>query len=697
MSKNNFFLPVGIVILIAAIPLAVLFYQELGTLSIGIRLLIAGGTLAVFVCAWYFVFAYHHLKGRDLLIIGIASALGGCLASRMLGIPQHYISAIGKIILVAWLFCAVALFLIFSCSKLSLFTAAFNKTHLLKHGWVIVVFLVLIIGIAYFQVTRSRTIYTWDYRMYWEWTQTTYNSLHANNWLPTLVNVINSFTADYSQLPVILPALLSLVTGYPTRIHYIFTLTLLYAVPAYILVAYLGKRIWGADSDDSRAWLVATIPILFGFPVFFGTVLHNMVDIGGIILLIAAFLYSDNLLKSITNCNAKYSLQDIIKFSLGLGLFISLMFLYRRWYVFISVGIVFSFISLVLKQLWVRKENFWAVFQRAFIAAVFIAFTAIPLLAFVIFDWSKNLGQHNYVNLYSAWVVPLSEDIKNFIYNFGIVVPALSIGCLFFLRSTGVNRNLLFILIGSSLIAVILFHQVQMFGKHHYYLLMPFFCAPIVGFSIVLYRRFGLTSTVVLSFIFLVSGFSSTHLNQPFGAIALFPSYRDWLPEKLGYIDGYKAIAKWRMLPENNGRKFAVIAADGIADQSRIGEVWQILPDISANPFKDEQIYLGDVDSRDGPPSERIRNCDIAFVRGEPFVFGMKESEQQCIKMIQEDLISGTGIGAAFRKTPLVFVLNQDTKIFIYERIRKITDQEYQDLVRRFLERKGPYYINPKA
>lgn len=137
------------------------------------------------------------------------------------------------------------------------------------------------------------------------------------------------------------------------------------------------------------------------------------------------------------------------------------------------------------------------------------------------------------------------------------------------------------------------------------------------------------------------------------------------------------------------------MASGGGINQSIFQEIWQLNPDLDRNALSSRIVIFPEVDSRDGPPSESIKRCDIALV-GVPMQLHLVKGEQYNMEILQQDLIQGSGIGAAFDKAPTIFSMDKDIKIFVYNRRRKITDTEYQDLVERFLKVKGPDYKNPR-
>lgn len=615
-----------------------------------------------------------------------------------------YLLFIGRMLLVGFAFLSIALFSVFSYRDFLFFRISTNTLVFLRRGLPYLSLLLLLILIAYWSASRTSFVYFWDYRNYWQKTEALHELMVSGAWGQAIGVVADFYSADYSMLPAVMPAIVSLFAGYPTRLNYLLTITGIYAVPAYIMVAYLAKRLLEGSLtpqlyDNRNAWVFASLPAFFGIPIYFGTTLYLMPDIGGVVLFVAALLYASSLMKAIANepenTNSWKTSADLLRSSLGLGILFSLMFLFRRWYIFAAIGIVCSCITLISIELWIKRKYFRNIVQRLSVAFVFIAFSALPFLSWVLFDWSHNIGQHDYSNLYSSYKNSLSNELYRFVSVFGLVTPALCIVFMILVRRLNPDRYLLFILVTSSLVASLLFLQVQSPGRHHYYLLMPLLGAFLAALSIIFFRSYGLFAAVLFSAVLMLGSGAATCISQGQNWVGfLFPKYVDWLPKQQSYAKGFEEIAKWLLLPENEKRKFCVVASSPAINQGVFNELWQIVPDVQKKSFDGRLIHLGQVDSVNGPPTDSINQCDISFV-GLPFQTHLKAGEQYCLEILQEDLINGTGIGAAFGRAPRVFIMDENTKILAYDRTREITDREYVDFVERFLNHKGPNYVNP--
>ncbi len=618
---------------------------------------------------------------------------------------SNYLPVSGKILLVGFAFLSAALFTVFSFRDFLLIRIPNNTLVLLKRVLPYLVLILLLILIAYWSASRTLFVYFWDYRNYWQQTEALYEVMVSGAWKQAIGVVAHSFSADYSMLPAVMPAIVSLFAGYPTRLNYLLTIICIYSVPAYITVAYLAKRLLNGNltpplHNNRNAWVFSSLPVFFGIPVYFGTTLYLMPDIGGVVLFVAALLQASSLVKAIANepeNNESWKTSaGLLRSSLGLGILFSLMFLFRRWYIFAAAGIACSCVMLVLIESWTKRKYFHNIVQRISVALVFITFSALPFLSWVLFDWSHNMGQHDYSNLYSSYKNTLSSDLNTFVFRFGLVTPALCLVFIILARRLNLDRHLLFILVTSSIVASLLFLQVQSPGAHHFYLLMPLLGASLAALSIILFRFHSLFAAALFSIVLLLGSGTATWISQGENWMGvLFPKYTDWLPKQQLYAKGFDEIAKWLILPDNIKNKFCVIPSSAYINQSIFSELWQIVPEVKKNSFDGRLVFLGQVDSQNGPPTASIKQCDIALV-GLPFQTHLKAGEQFSLQIVQEDIISGTGIGAAFGRVPKVFLMDENTKILAYSRTREITDSEYADLVERFLNGKGSSYVIPR-
>ncbi|HEX4854992.1 hypothetical protein [Arenimonas sp.] len=537
-------------------------------------------------------------------------------------------------------------------------------------------------------------IYFWDYRNYWDSTERLHALLAAGDWRAALGLFGDRYTGNYSLLPAVLPALLGLVAGGPTRVGFAVGIVALYAVPAYLLVAWLGRRLLDGrgDTGGARPWALAAFPVLVGLPAFLGTTLYLMPDIGGVVLVVAALLSASRLVEAIEGRGGGASGEDaaraLFKASVSLGVLLGLMFVFRRWYLFSAAGIACGVACLVLAQVWRSPASRRAMLARTFSAVVLVGASALPLLCWFLFAWSRDLAQYDYANLYASYRVPPLQDVETFARLFGIVVPLLcAVGGLIAWRG-GQDRRLLFLLAFSTLVAVALFLGVQSPGRHHYFLLMPLMGATLAVVALALARRFGVAGMAGFTLLLAVGGLLSTPSAPGRTGISPFAGFEDLRPRQQANAEGLRQVSRWLARPENRDRKFCLVASSVAINQGNFRELWQLFPDVGRNAYDARMVRLGQVDSLDGPPVPGLMACEL-FLVGVPFQYHLQRDQQYSLEIIQSDIVDGTGIGAAMAPDPEVFAMGEGVELRAYRTARAISTAQHEDLVRRYQARKA--------
>jgi hypothetical protein len=338
--------------------------------------------------------------------------------------------------------------------------------------------------------------------------------------------------------------------------------------------------------------------------------------------------------------------------------------------------------------LWQQRRDPRALAIRALGAFFFGSFVALSLLAPVLLDWSRNVESRNYAMLYAGYKDPLSSDLQRLLLVFGSgALFACIAGTIAGYRAGG-NRTLWVLLTVSSGLACGLFLQVQSPGRHHFYLLMPLLGASLYMLAATLMHRRGIWAGLALLALLVTGNIaamgsgSSKNWQQ-----SIFPGYADWLPKKQPHLAGYQSIAHWLNDPKNAGR-FCVIASSFTINEAIFYELWQVIPSIDRKAWQQRWIGLGQVDTAHGPPWPSVRDCEIALV-ATPFQGHLRKGEQYSLEIIQQELLAGSGIGAAWQRSSPVFDMGEGIEIVPFRRVRPVSDEEYNHIVACFRRAKG--------
>jgi len=552
-------------------------------------------------------------------------------------------------------------------------------------------FAAVVLAVVYWSESQTSFVYYWDFRNYWSRTEYLYERMASGSWSEAAHDIVRSVWTDYSMLPAVAPALLSLIVGYPGRLVYSLAVALLYVVPAFLMVGYLAQRLLGDEPvRGSRRgyWLaVSALAPLFGLPVYLGVALSQMPDIGGVVVFVGGILLVWRLAEVVAMSGAGVRVWPpdgaVVRTSLAVGLVLCAMFLFRRWYVFAAAGAGVGGALLIGYDIWRRRDERQLILGRAVIAAVVVGATVLSLLAWVMFEWARDLEGHRYSSLYSSYARPLDAVAKSFVSTFGVGVLSVALSFYVMGRSLRLDGRLLFVVVTASIVSAALFLQVQGPSVQHYYLLMPLLGAGLAGIARALTARGGAIGGLAFGSGLALLGVMVTESAGAGGWFrVIVPGFESWLPKQQAGAAELKRMGEWLLSPDNRARRFCVLASSVRVNQSLVSELWQIDPAVHKRALADRMVVLGDVDSRDGAPWVSLRQCELVLV-GWPPQTHLPPGEQYSVVLPAVDLVGRAGIGVAFEKLPETFVM-EEVRILVFRRIRELTEEEYQGLVERF-------------
>lgn len=557
------------------------------------------------------------------------------------------------------------------------------------------------------------------YDRYWDKNQILYN-LASIDWREAMRIIGDQYTDDYTMIPVIIPTLLNGIIGPPSTLKWLFLVIILYAVPAYILTAYLSKYLAEGERATASAighsWIYGSSVIFFSFPIFLYDTFRLYPDIGGVILfagaLLAAILLFHEIVDNPTSGHRVEYSEKFITTSLGLGLLLSAMFLFRRWYLLASAGIVIAMVLLLAFEIFVNRGRSLSILRRAFVAIPLIAFPALFLLIWVFFEWSTNLEARNYFKaykIYQWW--DIAGSYKTFINFFGYLPILLSL-VFFFLwlnsNPTRRSKRAVFLVALSAFISVYLFLQIQVISTHHIYMMMPFWGGTSAALFLLLLRRFGRMVAFGFAIIITFGGAISTWYrstdSQPNIVQDYFPNYQYWLPlKKQIALSPLEDILRWLTLEENRDKKVCSLFPPIFLTPPIIFNSWELFPDIKKKATEDlikqRFIDISILGQNRKQIIEAVNQCNIILLSGPSYPAREVNSPvSRYARVIYDEIASGTGIGAAYNRTPEVFTVNVGTKLLAYRindprdeiqvraymRTRLFSDKEYNDLLKRF-------------
>ncbi|MGQ6465460.1 hypothetical protein ACUNET_23050 [Serratia sp. IR-2025] len=533
-------------------------------------------------------------------------------------------------------------------------------------------------------IALEQNIYYWDFNGYWRMWED-FCVTFTNEPINSIRTVFHSVRHDdYNSLPVALTSWFYLF-DLPSRLSYIISLTVMYLFPTVILFHLLCKRF-----SDNRAieWLLITCILPLTFVAFWAPTMKGYPDISGLIPIIAALLYVSN-----NDLGDKVR----IKKALVTGLLLWSPFLLRRWYAYTVVSL---YLSLPVLNYFIYNNTKHS-FERVIITIKsFFAAGTFSVLLTLIFQGAliRRIIETDYATLYSAYQSSLGYSIDTVCNNIGFyLLPFVIIGLLsVFLEK---NRNSKFLVIFSAfnlIFSFFLFTRTQSPGIQH---CLPFALWALIISAFGLKKLLQLTNnkayqcsvlgivTVSCMFINYASLFSANQY-QPFGKLLPIKS----LPMHVDNFNNYVELVKnIEMLTQGND-KVTILSSSSVLNDDMINT-------ISHRKLTGKIAYASQVDLRDGINVESL--LSRYFVVADPVQTHLSADGQRVITIPANEILSGDGIGSAFRKIGVGFKLSGGVTAFIYERTRPYTDNEIKNFFSLFFEyypqwkgiyEKGLYY-----
>jgi|GEM_PF-1231708 len=555
-------------------------------------------------------------------------------------------------------------------------------------------------GITIYLLLTHDVLY-WDYLNYWNKTSSLHEIVRVKGIDNGFKRVVNSLASDYTLVPAILPATLTMGVEPVSKLEFMLAVTICYAIPAYLAVGMLSFQLANGVTMRHRSpvspqeatdlVILAALASISLAPAFLWSYLKNMPDIGGVAIAIAA-LFAANRLIALVVDDAKCEEDqhrniDLLATAAILTYLLALLYLFRRWYVFFSIGLAALTVILLAYELGRSRLPLGIKLRHVVIAAATSILVAVSVGGEIVIHWLLTLDRRAYGDLYASYSFGWQHNLRSALATMGTLTPALCCGIAAYLVGHTSARRLLLLLIGTSLVAVVGFYQIQSMAFQHYYLLMPL-VGGLAGAGIILSWRLFPRSLIVavmlalgLWNIFLPALGGWSGYFRPEG-VSLRPIVRTDAPE-------LKRLGTWLAHQVAPGDRYCVLASSAILNIDLSAGIWQLDPsDPQLLSLKTKALPLSEVDTMNGPPPREIAQCSIVLI-GEPLQLHMAAENQQTVIIPAKDILTGSGIGAAFQKLPDEFTLSHGVRVLAYARIRPITEAELLDLRRRFYVTQG--------
>ena len=542
------------------------------------------------------------------------------------------------------LLCAAGSGVFFAAAVLALVWAAraFGGVALPRGTVILAVVLVVNVAAALYYAGTA-TVYYWDTNIYWS--SSTMLAGQPLDFAQLRLVAESVITQEYNYL---LSFPISLVMRLLGTGRYVF---LFATVNLYVLPALLGMLALGRRSRHGGILLCLATPMLLY------TALTGFVDVAAAGAGIWAFLlYTDE------------SRPQAARGVLAGGL-LTLVFLLRRYFFFFTV----SFGLAALAALLVRRSQ-WKSFLA--MAVTGIGFSLFFGQSFVV----RQVLSANYADTYSAYDQGRWIDLVMLCRYYGWVLILAAAVCVIALLARRGSRYAGLLTLMKPVLCLLLFTRIQSHGQQHTLLYLPAFCMALAGgMELLPARRSVRWAPWALALCALGSSLlprpqpshpSEISVPDPLPSFTYAPSRRTDLAQLVAlraYVDGLSA---------EEPKTAAVIASSFTFNSSIYDNTYRSLNIPQPEGAATAITYFATVDKRDGFSWSALE-ADYLIVAG-PVQTHLGEDNQHLVTVLARPVLEGTGIGTAYERLDASFPLEDGVTVYVYERTRDITPEEYQ-------------------
>ena len=556
------------------------------------------------------------------------------------------------------LLCALGSGLMLSAVVLTLCTALrqFGPLHLSCGKTMLVLVLVVNILTALYSA-GSATIYYWDSAIYWN--SSTLLAGQPLDLAQVRLVLESVITQEYNYLlswPISLVMRL-LGTG---RYVYSFAIANLYVLPALAGMLALGRR-----TRRGGALLACATPMLLY------TALTGFVDVAAAGAGIWAFVvYTDE--------SRPQGARGILT-----GALLTLVFLLRRYFFFFTV----SFGLAALAALAVRRSQWKS----------FAALCASGVVCSLFFGQSFLVEQvlgGSYFDTYSAYNQGRWVDAVMLCRYFGWVVLALALAAAVWtlLRRPGARYAALLTL-AQPVLCLLLFTRVQSHGQQHLLLYLPALCAALaLGLEALPHLRPVRIGAWALSLCVLGSSFHprvQPSSPQEITTLSPLPTFTFVPPQRSDIAQLVALRAYVDNLSAEEEKTAAIIASSFTFNSSIYDAVLRSVGIPEPEGPKTSIVNFATVDKRDGF-SWAALECDYLVV-ADPIQYHLGADNQHLVTVLARPVLEGTGIGTAYERLDVSFHLQDGVTVYLYQRTRDITAEEYRAISEELTARYPEY------
>ena len=529
-----------------------------------------------------------------------------------------------------------------------------REWHLSQRAVTLIVFCVWVAALnllAVVYIKNSDYIYFWDNATYWDISRRIADGALLPDFLK---NVYHSIAVnDYNCVAGLLPAVFIKLFG-DSRLVYVLTLVDLYLVPSVIIIYFLAKKLGKAPL------LTMSLTILLCPAVIF-MALIGFADVGGLPpALLCFYLYFNKDKKdpgvSIWKC-------------IVIGLLLTLLILWRRWYAFFAV----SFVTAMLSDCIINRRRLYP----AFISAAVVGFILIVCFR----DFVTNIILRDYGSLYSGYKMSVLTDLKLIARYFGVFyIFALAAMTVY---GAVKKHNLRPIMMWVQIVVcAIMFMCVQTHGQQHLLLYIPSFITLTIYAIRFFDREWMLIAACAMAAVNTANVFVPYNQPQSIQEIKFYspvPSF-SLLPRHMDNTEELHALRRGLDSTVPEGQTLGVLSSSFKLNEDILKNVYASFG--MDNSRENYFVSLPQVDIRD---TDLSAYGSVNFIlTANPLQIHLDENNQ---RILREALISFNGwtdIATAYEEVYDFAVTIDDMQIKLYRRVRDIPDYEYRAFITRY-------------
>jgi len=557
---------------------------------------------------------------------------------------------------------------------------------------------------AAWYVGSERTVYWWDYLMWW---RSTVRLMVEMFTVPgqAVDSVRQSLeSSEYPLLPAIPLAVWCAAAG-TTRLPFVLGITTIYGAAAAAGLASICGACQAEDdppgspgSASAAAAVPAVVFTLWSLP--FVVAMRGFVDLGAVAIsyAILGLFFA-----------APRNRWNVGRWA-AIGALLALLFVFRRYWAFWVTSFALVVAIDALWQAWHLRNETGRGWLRPLAAPAVIGAASAATAAILAWPMIMRMLTTSYADIYSAYQVPatasllaeVARSLTDLLAVNGVLATSAGLAGLGMLIAGRETRRMGLMIGAMAIFAYLQFRRVHWPGHHHHLLWSSLLTVTTAVAAASLSCRFRPWRAWSLLAGLMVAGSlqwaaaavpAATGLRFLMnGSVAELPLVRRDLAE-LGRL----VATIDRVAAEIGGRPpIYCLASSGVLNSNTL----YAYPPSLHRPFHAAILVrnTADIDKRDGFPGDLI-TAELVVVCDPPQVHQGIENQQVVVEPVRQ-LLSGEGFGAAFKRLPEEFMLDEGVKTSLYVRIRPIESADVAALsaaLRRYYpERPYVYEYRPR-